>query len=84
MHNCQRFDELRREANRRYYAAHKAEINERKRRRRATDPEYRAKCNAARVKNQRANLLERFGMSWREYELRLALQNGACADQRSE
>jgi hypothetical protein len=62
-----------------YYAAHKAEINERKRRRRATDPEYRAKCNAARVKNQRANLLERFGMSWREYELRLALQNNACA-----
>ncbi len=67
------------EDNRRYYAAHKAEINERKRRRRATDPEYRAKCNAAQVKNQRANLLERFGMSWREYELRLALQGGACA-----
>src|SRR5262249_8326484 len=46
------------EASLRHYAAHKAEIDERKR---------------------RANLLKRFGMSWREYELRLALQGGAGA-----
>src|SRR5712691_9627244 len=67
------------ESNRRYRAAHKSEISERRRRRRATDPEYRARCIAAHAKNRRVNLLKRFGMSWREYELRLALQNGACA-----
>jgi Recombination endonuclease VII len=67
------------ESNRRYYAAHRSEINARRRRRRASDPEYRARCSAARANSQRAKLLKRFGMSWREYELRLARQNGACA-----
>jgi len=67
------------EASRRYHAIHKAEINERKRRKWATDPEYRAKGNATRGKRQRAHLLKRYGMSSREYELRLALQGGACA-----
>ena len=67
------------ESNRRYRAAHKSEINERRRRRRATDPEYRARCSAAHAKNRRVNLLKRFGISWLEYQLRLALQNGACA-----
>jgi hypothetical protein len=68
-----------RECNRRYHAAHKSEVNERRRRKWATDPDYRARRIAANVKSQRLNLLKRFGMSWREYELRLALQNGACA-----
>ena len=72
------------ESNRRYHDAHKTEINERRRRKWAADPEYRARCNAACTKNQRAKLLKRFGMSWREYELRLALQGGACAICRKE
>jgi Recombination endonuclease VII len=79
------------EASRRYHAAHKAEINERKRRKWATDPEYRAKGKArvpkdkaTRAKRYRARLLKRYGMSSREYELRLALQNGACAICRKE
>jgi Recombination endonuclease VII len=67
------------ESSRRYRAAHKAEINERKRRKWATDPEYRARCIATTAKCRRAKLLKRFGMSLLEYELRLALQNGACA-----
>jgi len=68
----------------RYYAAHKAEITERKRRRYETDPEFRAKCLAANAKGRRANLLKRYGISWLEYELRLALQNGVCAICRKE
>src|SRR5262249_37696573 len=63
----------------RYQAAHRTEINAHKRHRYATDPEYRAKCRAKHARNQRASLLKRLGMSWLEYELRLILQNGACA-----
>ena len=60
------------EYGRKYRAVHKAEINERNRRKWATDPALRAEV-------QRANLLRRFGMSWLEYQFRLVLQNGACA-----
>src|ERR1700730_11302139 len=67
------------ESNRRYHDAHKTEINERRRRKWANDPEYRAKCKAACAKNQRVNRLKRYGISWPEYQLRLALQDGACA-----
>src|SRR5262249_5020849 len=68
------------ESGRRYYATHKAEINERKRRRYATDPEFRAKLLATNDKGRRATQLKfRYGISLLEYELRLALQNGACA-----
>jgi len=67
-------------ANRRYKATHKEEINESRRRSYATDPEYRARCIASHAKGRRANSLKfRYGISLREYELRLALQNGACA-----
>src|SRR5262249_5892336 len=71
--------ERKRETNRRYHAAHKAEINERKRRRWANDPEYRARRSAALAGTRRASLLKRYGMTPLEYELRLARQNGACA-----
>jgi len=71
--------ERQRETNRRYHAAHKAEINERKRRRWANDPEYRQRRCAAFARNRRASLLKRYGMTPLEYELRLARQNGACA-----
>src|SRR5216684_1391978 len=67
------------EAVRRHQAAHKPKINARRRRRYATDPEYRAKYLAANAKSRRANLLKRYGISWPEYELRLALQGGVCA-----
>ncbi len=67
------------EAVRRYHAAHKPKIIARRRRRYATDPEYRAKYLASNAKSRRANLLKRYGISWPEYELRLALQNHACA-----
>ena len=63
----------------RYHTAHRAEIAARRRHRYATDPEYRAKYLAATAKSARANLLKRHGMSLLEYQLRLALQNGACA-----
>jgi Recombination endonuclease VII len=64
---------------RRHHATHREEIAARRRHRYATDPEYRAKYLAATAKSARANLLKRHGMSLREYELRLALQGGACA-----
>ena len=67
------------ESNRRYHAAHKTELNERKRRRWANDPEYRARRSAATAGSKRASLLKRYGMTPLEYELRLARQNGACA-----
>jgi hypothetical protein len=66
-------------ANRRYKATHKEELNARQRSRYATDPEYRARCLAANAKTRRANLLKRYGISWPEYQLRLALQHGVCA-----
>jgi Recombination endonuclease VII len=59
--------------------AHREEINARKRRKYAIDPEFRRKQLAYMVKSRRAKLLRDFGMSWLEYELRLALQKGACA-----
>ncbi len=63
----------------RYHTVHQAEITARRRRRYATDPEYRARCLAENAKARRASLLTRYGMSLLEYQLRLALQNGACA-----
>src|SRR5712691_9437778 len=71
--------ERRRASNRRYHAAHKAEINERNRRRWANDPAYRARNKATSTRSSRARRLKHFGMSLLEYELRLAQQNGACA-----
>src|SRR5947209_20589059 len=68
------------ERGRRFYAAHKEEILERKRHKYATDPEYRAKRLASQSRARRAHVLKyKYGMSLLEYELRLALQNGACA-----
>ena len=67
------------ERNRRFYAVHKEEINERRRLKYATDPEFRAKSLAYSAKERRANHLKCYGMSLLEYQLRLMLQNGACA-----
>src|SRR6266851_2205326 len=64
---------------RRYRAAHRAEINERKRHRWATDPAFRAKILAAEVKTRRVRVLKRYGISEEEYERLLRLQNGVCA-----
>jgi hypothetical protein len=65
---------------RRFYAAHKAEILEHQRHRYATDPEYRATRLASQSRARRAHVLKhKYGISLLEYELRLALQNGACA-----
>src|SRR5712691_10177937 len=72
------------ETNRRYQATHREEINAHKRRRYATDLEYRARCLAANAEVRRASLLTRYGISWPEYQLRLALQNGVCAICRKE
>ncbi len=66
-------------AGRRFHATHRAAINEDRRRRYASDPDYRAKRVADGAKSRRSNLLKRYGISWSEYELRLALQNHACA-----
>jgi len=66
-------------AGRRFHATHRAAINEDRRRRYASDPDYRAKRVADGAKSRRSNLLKRYGISWPEYELRLALQNHACA-----
>jgi len=72
------------ETNRRYQATNRQEINAHKRRRYATDLEYRARCLAANAEVRRASLLTRYGISWPEYQLRLALQNGVCAICRKE
>jgi Recombination endonuclease VII len=58
------------DSDRRYRAAHKAEINARKRLKRRV---------ADRSKGRRSELRRRYGISLEEYELRLALQNGVCA-----
>ncbi len=66
-----------RDHSRAYHAAHRAEINERKRRRWATHSEARARALS---EIHRANRLRRqYGISLAQYELILARQNGACA-----
>jgi Recombination endonuclease VII len=65
------YRERRREANRRWRAAHKDEINERNRTRLRTDPRYR--------KRQHGYRFRRYGMSGDDYDALMALQGGLCA-----
>ena|ERR1700730_4342225 len=65
---------------RRWRAAHRDEVNSKRRHRYATEPEFRAKCIAANQNGGRRRRLKRqYGISLEEYERLLALQNGACA-----
>jgi hypothetical protein len=67
------------EANRRYRAANREKVNERRRRRNATDPEYRRKDLARRRKVRRRDGLMTYGMTVADYNARLAIQIGVCA-----
>jgi hypothetical protein len=70
-----------RAANRAYYAAHKAGINERRRQRWRTDPEFRERGLArARERDARIDKLKQiYGITSDDYDAILARQNGACA-----
>src|SRR5712692_2234694 len=68
------------ERNRARYAAHKADINARLRRKWATDAEFRRRCMArARDKKAERRLKSVYGISSTDYDAMLARQNGACA-----
>ena len=56
---------------RRYWAAHKDEINERLRNKIRVDPRYRKKLRGYRYR--------RYGMSGEDYDVLVALQGGLCA-----
>src|SRR5712691_2192430 len=61
-------------------AAHRDEVNLRRRHRYATEPEFRARTIAESLKgNRRRKLKRKYGISLEDYERLLALQNGACA-----
>src|SRR5437764_14235224 len=63
-----------RETYRRWRTAHKEEINERKRRKWANDPQYRKKAN---IRRRRERLKQAYGLSM--YNSILAQQRGRCA-----
>jgi recombination endonuclease VII len=65
------FRERKRASHRRYWAAHKDELNARRRERRRTDPEYREQL--------RVNRTRRYGISGDDYYTLLKRQGGACA-----
>ena len=67
--------------NRAYNAAHKAELNKRRRDRRRTDPEYRERCLAGRRGDRARNTRLKFsyGISTDDYDALLGQQNGICA-----
>jgi|SRR5713101_6660310 len=65
--------------NRRYRAANREKVNERRRRRYATDPEYRKKHLARRRKVRRRDGLMTYGMTVADYNTLLAMQNAVCA-----
>ena len=63
-----------------YHLAHKEEIRARKSRKWKTDPVYRAKHYARRVKSHREiHLKFEYGMSLEDYDVLLARQGGVCA-----
>src|SRR5262249_21807941 len=64
-----------------YYAARKAAIKAERRRRWASDPEYRNKGLARNGGNSRRShhLRRQYGISLDEYDAWVARQNGACA-----
>ena len=67
------FRDLRCEYGRTWRARHKAEINDRKKLKRADDPQK------YREANRRSYLKQEYGISVEEYEALLASQNGVCA-----
>ncbi|UBF41656.1 endonuclease VII [Gordonia phage AnarQue] len=79
--------EKRREQARRYYAAHRDEINARARARRAADPdaarrkerEYGARRASRRGQHRDFYLRRKYKMSEEEFETRRAEQEGRCA-----
>jgi hypothetical protein len=66
--------------NRRWWAAHKGEINERNRRRYATDPEYSRRRRLGSTEHgYRYQLKALYGLSMSDYRAMSAQQDGRCA-----
>ena len=61
-----------------YRERNRENINTKQRLKYATDPEYRAKVLAGKSRNRRKRQLAIYGMSLRDYDERLAQQQGAC------
>jgi len=61
-----------------YRERNRENINTKQRLKYATDPEYRAKVLAGKSRNRRKRQLAIYGMSLRDYDERLAQQQGVC------
>ena len=73
------YREKRLASHRAFYAAHRDEINARRRHKWNTDPKCEEKKAALREQSRKTKLKIQYGLSLEDYDRLLALQHGVCA-----